>query len=52
MYGIDVEHFVAQKTEIGVTPKPPVQEEKDKQMALYEKKCRGFVGEVMRESLV
>ena len=49
MYGIDVAHFVAQKTEIGVTPKPPVKEDRDKQMAFYEKKCRGFVREVMRE---
>ena len=46
---MDVAHFVAQKTEIGVTPKPPGKDEKDKQMAFYEKKCREFVDIVMSE---
>jgi hypothetical protein len=47
MYGIDIAHYVAQKTEVGVTPKPPDKDEKNKQMAFYEKKCKEFAAEYL-----
>lgn len=49
MYGMDVAHYVAQKTEIGVTPKPPDKDEKSKQMGFYEKKCREYAKQVLGE---
>jgi len=49
MYGMDVAHYVAQKTEIGVTPKPPDKDEKSKQMGFYEKKCREYAKQILGE---
>lgn len=43
IYGLDIAHYVAQKTEVGVTPKPPDKDEKNKQMAFHEKKCKEYV---------
>ena len=42
MYGIDIAHYVGQKTEIGVVPKPPDKDEKDKQLSFHEKKCKEY----------
>ena len=42
MYGIDIAHYVAQKTEIGVVPKPPDKDDKDKQLSFHEKKCKEY----------
>jgi predicted DNA-binding protein len=49
MYGMDVAHYVAQKTEIGIVPKPPDKDEKNKQMAFYEKKCKEYAKQVLGE---
>lgn len=48
MYGMDVAHYVAQKTELGVTPTPPDKDEKRKQMAMYERKSREFSADYLR----
>ncbi len=45
MYGLDIAHYVAQKTEVGVTPTPLDKDEKSKQNAFYEKKCKEFAAE-------
>lgn len=42
MYGIDIAHFVAQKTESGATPKPQDKDEKSKQMEFHDMKCKEF----------
>lgn len=42
MYGIDVAHYVSQKTEIGLMPKAPDKDEKAKQLGVYERKAREF----------
>lgn len=42
MYGMDVAHYVSQKTEIGVMPKAPDKDAKAKQMGVYESKARDF----------
>jgi len=49
MYGMDVAHYVAQKTEIGVVPQPPDKDEKSKQLSMYEKKCKEYVAMVISE---
>lgn len=49
MYGIDVAHFVAQKTEVGVTPKLPDKNEKNKQVAFYERKCKEYAEMVVKQ---
>jgi len=42
MYGLDIAHYVAQKTEVGITPKPLDKDEKSKQVTFYENKCKEF----------
>lgn len=49
MFGMDVAHYVAQKTEIGIVPKPPDKDEKNKQMGFYEKKCKEYAKQVLGE---
>lgn len=48
MYGIDVAHYVAQKVEIGKTPAPPDKDEKQKQLAMYERKASEFRNEYLK----
>lgn len=42
MYGIDIAHYVAQKSEVGVTPKPLDKDEKSKQIAFYDNNCKEY----------
>ena len=49
MYGMDVAHYVAQKTEIGVAPKPPDKDEKSKSLGFYEKMSKEFAAKVLTE---
>jgi len=49
MYGIDVAHYVAQKTELGVVPKPPDKDEKARELAFFERKCKEYVEFVLSE---
>lgn len=48
MYGMDVAHYVAQKLEIGKTPTSPDKDEKQKQLAMYERKCIEFRKEYLK----
>ena len=43
MFGMDIAHYVAQKIEPGVTPKPPDKDQQNKSIAFYEQKCAEFV---------
>jgi hypothetical protein len=44
----DIAHY-AQRTEAGATLKPPDKDEKSKQLAIYERKCKDYVAAVLRE---
>lgn len=39
-YGMDIAQYVAQKTEVGVTPTAPDKVEKSKQLAIYDQSCK------------
>jgi predicted CopG family antitoxin len=51
MYGLDIAHYVAQKTEVGVTPNPLDKDEKSKQLGFYERKCKEYAADLLNRDV-